>query len=114
MFAVEGDQPVIADRHTMGVPPEIPKDGGRPTERGLGRDHPVGVEERVHEAVPGGPVTQVLTASGEIEFVPVVRASQALDKLPAKDLTSFERSAPGGLTRSGTSGSVLTESASQA
>ena len=86
-LAIEGEQAVIADRDAMGVAPEIAQDGGRPTEGRLGVDDPVGLEERVDEGVPLRRVAQVLAAAGEVEFVPVVRASERLDKLPAKDAT---------------------------
>jgi hypothetical protein len=49
-----------------------------------GLDHPVGVEERVHETPPRSVVTKVLRATGEVEFVAVVRASEHRDKLPRK------------------------------
>jgi len=49
VVAVEGDQPVVADRHAMGVATEIPQDGGRAAEGRLGVDDPVGLEEGVDE-----------------------------------------------------------------
>ena len=45
VVAVEGEQPVVADGHAIGVAAEIPQDGGRPAEGRLGLDHPVGLEE---------------------------------------------------------------------
>ena len=87
VVAIEGEQPVIADRDAMGVAPEIAQDGGRAPEGRLGVDDPVGLEERVDEGAPLRRVTQVLAATGEVEFVLVVRAAERLDKLPAKDAT---------------------------
>jgi hypothetical protein len=75
VVAIEGEQPVIADRHAVGVATEIPQDSGRPAEGRLGVDHPVGLEEGVDETPPGRPIAQVLTAAAQIEFTPVVRAS---------------------------------------
>ena len=75
MLAIEGDQAVIADRHAMGVPPEIPQDGSRPAEGRLGVDDSVGLEEGVDEGSPGRTIAQVLTATDKIEFTPVVRTS---------------------------------------
>ncbi len=69
VLAVEGEQPVIADRHAMGVAPEIAQDGGRATEGRLGVDDPVGLEERVDEGAPRGRGPQVLAAAGEVELV---------------------------------------------
>ena len=85
--AIEGEQPMIADRHAMGIAPEVAQDGGRATEGRLGVDDPVGLEERVDEGVPLRRVAQVLGGAGEVEFVLVVRAAERLDKLPAKDPT---------------------------
>src|SRR4051794_4714761 len=73
-LAVERDQPMIADRHTMRVPPTIPQDRGGPTKGGFGIDDPVGVEERVDEGVPLGRVAQGRGGAGEVERVTVVRA----------------------------------------
>src|SRR5262245_35924854 len=71
----------------MGVAPEIPQDGGGATVGWLGVDHPVGVEEPVDETSPRGAVAEVLGATGEVELIPVVRASERRDKFPAKDST---------------------------
>src|ERR1019366_9790680 len=79
--AVEGAEPVIADRHAMRVPPEIPQDRGGPTEGGFGIDDPVGLEERVDEGVPLCLVAQRRGGAGEVEFVTVVRAPERLDEL---------------------------------
>ena len=87
VVAIEGEQPVIADRDPMGVAPEIAQDGGRAPEGGLGVHHPIGREERVDEGVPLRRGTEVLAATGEFELVVVVRAAERLDKLPAKDAT---------------------------
>ena len=69
MLAVEGEQPMIADCHAMGVAPEVAQDGGRAAEGRLGVDHPVGLEERIDEGVPLRRVAQVLGAAREVEFV---------------------------------------------
>ena len=69
MLAVEGEQPVIADRDAMGVAPEVAQDGGRATEGRLRVDDPVGLEERIDEGVPLRRVAQVLGGAGEVEFV---------------------------------------------
>jgi hypothetical protein len=42
VLAIEGEEPVIADGHPMGVAPEVPEDGGRSPEGRLGVDNPVG------------------------------------------------------------------------
>ena len=68
VLAVEGEQPVIADRDAMGVATEVPQDGGRAPEGGLGVHHPVGLEEGVDEGAPRRRVAQVLAAAGQIEF----------------------------------------------
>ena len=54
---------MIADRHAMGVAPEVAQDGGRATEGRLSVDDPVGLEERVDEGPPRGGVAQVLAAA---------------------------------------------------
>ena len=87
MVTIEGEQAVIADRHAMGVAPEVPEDGGRATKGWLGVDHPVGLEERVDEGPPRRRVSEVLAPPSEIELVPVVRPSERLDKLPTEDST---------------------------
>ena len=63
VVAVEGEEPVIADRHTMGVAPEVAQDGGCAAEGRLGVDDPVGLEERVDEDTPLRRVTKVLAAA---------------------------------------------------
>jgi len=87
VLAVEGEESVIADRHAMGVAPEVTQDGGCAPEGGLRVDHPVGVEERVDEGAPRSRRAQVLAAAGEVKFVAVVGAAKRLDILAAKDLT---------------------------
>jgi hypothetical protein len=72
---IEGEEPVIADRDTMGVAPEIPEDGRGTAEGRLGIDHPVGLEERIDEGPLRDGVSQVFTASGEVELVSVIGAS---------------------------------------
>ena len=52
VLAIEGEQSVIADRHAMGVAPEVSEDGHSPTEGWLGVDDPVGLEERIDEGPP--------------------------------------------------------------
>ena len=69
MLAVEGEQPVIADRYAMRVAPEIAEDGGCTAEGRLGVDHPARLEEGVDEDPPLRRVTQVLAATGEVELV---------------------------------------------
>ena len=68
VVAVEGEQPVIADRDAMGIAPEIAQDGGRAPEGRLGVDDPVRLEEGVDEDPPLRRVTQVLAATGEVEL----------------------------------------------
>ena len=85
MLAIEGEQSVIADRHAMGIAPEVPEDGVCATKGRLGVDDPVGLEEGVHEGVPLPWGTQRLAVTREVEFVVVVRAPQRLDKLSTKD-----------------------------
>jgi hypothetical protein len=75
VVAVEGEQPVIADRHAVGVATEIPQDSGRAAEGRLGVDHPVGLEERVDEGSPRRRGAQMLAAARQVEFVPIVRAA---------------------------------------
>ena len=87
VVTVEGEQPMIADRHAMGVAPEVAQHGGRSAEGRLRVDDPVRLEERIDEGVPLRRVAQVLGGAGEIEFVPGVRAPERVDKLPAKDPT---------------------------
>lgn len=84
MVAVEGEQPVVADRHAMGIAPEIPQDGGSAAEGGLGVDDPVSLEERIDESPPRRRVSEVLIAAGQLELVPVVRPSKRLDNFPRK------------------------------
>ena len=60
---------MIADRHAMGVAPEVAQDGGRAAEGRLGVDDPVGLEEGVDEGAPLRRVSQVLGGAGEVEFV---------------------------------------------
>jgi hypothetical protein len=57
VLAIEGEEPVITDRHTMRVTPEVSEDGHGSTEGWLSVDDPVAREERVDEGVPRGPVT---------------------------------------------------------
>ena len=64
VLTVEDEQSVIADRHAMGVAPEIAQDGGRTTEGRLGIHHPVGLEERIDEGVPLRRVAEVLGVAG--------------------------------------------------
>src|SRR5918993_5374607 len=71
----------------MCVAPEVSEDGVCATKGRLGIDDPVGLEKRIDEGAPGGAITQILAATGEIELVPVVRASERRDKFPAKDTT---------------------------
>src|SRR5262249_3722078 len=87
VVAIESEQPVIADRHAMGIASEVPQDGCSATEGRLGVYHPVGVEERVDEGPPRCRIPQVLAAAGQVELVAVVRASYLSKKLPAKDTT---------------------------
>ena len=87
VVAIEGEQPVIADRDPMGIAPEIAQHGRCATKGRLGVDHPVGLEKRVDEGAPLRRVMEVSGAAGEIELVPVVGAPQRVDKLPAKDPT---------------------------
>jgi hypothetical protein len=60
---VEGEQPVIADRHPMGIAPEVAQHGRRASKRGLRVDDPVGLEERIDESLPLRGVAQVLGAA---------------------------------------------------
>ena len=76
-LAVEGEQPVIADRHAMRVAPEIAQHRCRAAEGRLGIDDPVGLEERVDEGVPLRRVAQRRGGAREVELVTVVRAPQA-------------------------------------
>ena len=85
-LAVEGDQPVIADRHTMRVAPEIPQDRRGATKGGFGIDDPVGLEERVDEGVPLRRVAQHAVAPAR-SICPVVGAAQGFDTLAAKHPT---------------------------
>jgi len=85
--AIEGEQSVIADRHAMGIAPEVPEDSVPSPKGRFGVDDPIGLKECVDEGVPRGAVPQVLAPSREIELVPVVRASKRLDKFPPKDPT---------------------------
>ena len=85
VVAIEGEQPMMTDRDPMGVAPQVAEDGGRPAEGRFRVDHPVGLEERVHECPPRRRFSQVLAATGEIEVLLVVRASERLDRLPAKN-----------------------------
>ena len=87
VLAIEGEQPVVADRDAMGVAPEVAQHGGRPTEGRLRVDDPVGLEERIDEGVPLRRIAEVLGAAGEVEVAAVVGATQRRDKLPAKDPT---------------------------
>ena len=86
-LAVEGEQPVIADRDAMRVAPEIAQHRRRAAEGGLGIDDPVGLEERVDEGVPLRRVAQRRGGAREVEFAAGVGAAQRLDKLAAKYAT---------------------------
>jgi len=59
VMAIEGEEAVIADRHPMGIPPEVAQDGVRATECWFRVDDPVGREERVNEATPLGRVPEM-------------------------------------------------------
>ncbi len=63
VFAVEGEEPVIADRDSMGIAPEIAQDGGRAPEGRLGVDDPVRLEEGVDE----GPPLRRVTPCGSVK-----------------------------------------------
>ena len=71
----------------MGVAAEVPQDGGRAPEGGLGVHHPVGLEEGIDEGPPRVCGAQVLAPARKVEFAAVVGLPQRLDKLPAKDST---------------------------
>ena len=71
VVAIEGEQPVIADRDAMGVAPEIPEDGGCAPEGELGVDDPVRFEEGVDEGMPRHWGAQMLVAAGQVELVAV-------------------------------------------
>ena len=86
-LAVEGDQPMIADRDTMRIAPEIPQDRGGAPEGRLRLDDPVGLKERVDEGVPLRRVAQRRGGAGEVELVTVVGTSQGVDTLAAKHPT---------------------------
>ena len=86
-LAIEGEQPVIADRHAMGIAPEVTQHGRRAPKGRLGVDDPVGVEKGVDEGAPLRRITQVLGVAREIQLVSVVRAPECLDILAAKDPT---------------------------
>jgi hypothetical protein len=75
VLPIEGEQSVIADRHAMGVAPEVPEDGVCATKGRLGVHHPVSVEERVDEGPPRRRIAQMLAPAGQVEFVAVERAS---------------------------------------
>ena len=64
VVAIEGEQPVIADGHPMGIAAEIAQDGRRAPEGRLDVDHPVGREERVDEGAPRGGGAEMLAATG--------------------------------------------------
>jgi hypothetical protein len=68
----------------MRIATEISQHGVGPAEGRFAVDDPIGREERIDEGPPGSWVTQMLTASSEIELAAVVRASERLDVLPAK------------------------------
>ena len=84
---VEREESMIADRHAMGIPPEVAEHSGRATEGWLRVDDSVRLEERVDEGVPLGRVAQMLEGAGEIEFVSGVRAPEGGHKLSAEDPT---------------------------
>jgi hypothetical protein len=75
VLPIEGEQSVIADRHAMGVAPEVLEDGVCATKGRLGVHHPVSVEERVDEGPPRRRIAQMLAPAGQVEFVAVERAS---------------------------------------
>ena len=84
MLAIEGAQPVIADRDPMGVAPEIAQHRRRAPEGRLDVDDPVGLEEGVDEGVPLRRVAQVRGGAGEVEFLAVVRRRNAATNFPRK------------------------------
>ena len=86
-IAVEGQQPMIADGHAMGIAPEVSQHRGRPAEGRLGVDDPVRLEERVDEGVPLRRVRRCSVAPARSSSLPVVAARNAGDKFPAKDPT---------------------------
>ena len=69
VLTIEGEQSVIADRHAMGVTPEVSEDSRGPAKGWLDVDHPVGLEERVDEGPPRSGVSEVLAPASEIELV---------------------------------------------
>jgi len=79
VLAVEGEEPVIADRHTRGVAPEVAQDGGCATEGRLGVDDPVGLEERVDEGSPRRRGAQRLAAARQVELALRVAQGRAVD-----------------------------------
>ena len=74
-LAVEGTEPVIADRDAMRVAPQVAQHGGRSPEGGLRVHDPVGLEERVDEGVPPSRIPEVLGGAGQFEFMPRVGPS---------------------------------------
>ena len=84
---IEGEQPVIADCHPMGIAPEIAQDGGRPAEGRLGVDDPIDGEQGVDEGMPLGGVAKVLGGTGEIELAPGVGVAKLLDQWARLDCT---------------------------
>ncbi len=85
VVAVEGEQSMIAEGDPMGIPAQVAQHRGCSAKRGLGVHHPVGVEEGIDEGVPLRRGVQVLSGAGQVEFVPIVRAAERLDKFPPKD-----------------------------
>ncbi len=84
MLAIEGKQAVIAERHAMGVAPDVPQDGAGTTEGRLGVDDPVGLEECVDASSPRRPGAQMLAAARQVEFVRSYARPNASTKLPRK------------------------------
>ncbi len=87
VIPVEGDQSVIADGDPVRIATEVAQHGRSAPKRRLRADDPISREERIDEGVPLRRVAQVFGDAGQIEFMPVVRAAERLDKLPAKDAT---------------------------
>ena len=88
-LAIEGQQTVITDGNAMGIPPEIVKHLSGSAKCGLRVYHPVFLEERIDKSGQTLWILQFGDRSRKDEISLLVRHSEPIDELGAKDGTEY-------------------------
>jgi hypothetical protein len=89
VLAIEGQQAVITDGNAMRIPPEIVKHLGGSAKRGFRVYHPIFLEERIDKSGQTLWILQFGDRSGKDEISLLVRDSQSVYELGAKDGTDY-------------------------